>query len=55
MFFDAVLDENGDPIFNDTPAVTKKWLNDHPSPSNLIVVDGKTLTQQTVAEYLNEE
>ena len=53
MFFDAVLDENFDPIFNDKPAVVKKWLRDHPSPSKLIVVDGETLRQKTVAEYLN--
>lgn len=55
MFFDAVLDQDCQPIFNDTPAMVRKWLLDQPSPATLIVVDGATMKQKTVAEYLNPE
>jgi hypothetical protein len=53
MTFDAVLDENWKLLFNDTPAMVRKWLNDQPSTSHMIVVPGDTLKQKTVEEYLH--
>lgn len=54
MFLDAVLDHNNNPIFNDTPAAVKTFLEGKTEEErrNLIVFTGETLGWFTVKEYL---
>jgi len=55
MYFDAVVNENWDPIFNGTPDEVKKWLLDRPDDEEVQksrVLLGNTLTSTSIENYL---
>lgn len=54
-YFDAVLDPNYMPVFNDTPAAVKDWLEankDDPLLKDCMVCLGTTLTTTSIENYL---
>ena len=58
FYFDVVLENNHrDVVLNDTPEKVKEFLllkiEDRKSIDSYCVVDGLTLTPQTVEEYLS--
>lgn len=56
MYFDVVLNENMDVLFNNTPEKVGEWLSENKEKnSNWIVIPGESLNQMTVAEYLGDK
>jgi len=53
-YFDAVLDENMQPLFNGTPEATKEWLRNRTESenNNVQVSPGHQLRLMTVEDYL---
>jgi hypothetical protein len=55
MYFDAVINEKYEPLFNGTPEETKKWLvSDEIPDEQLNVVRGYDMRVLTVSEYLEK-
>lgn len=53
MYFDAVLDERMNPIFNGTPEETKKWLSENRNnPDVAQVCDGRNMRLVSIDDYL---
>jgi hypothetical protein len=52
MFFDAVLDKDMMPVFNDTPEKTKKFLETELLSLDHSVCVGKTMRLLTIPQYL---
>lgn len=58
MYFDAVLYDGVNPVFNGTPEETKEWLRNNikdPDANHLSVCIGQTLATVSVADYLNSK
>jgi hypothetical protein len=52
MYFDAVLDENMNVLFNGTPDETKKWLEENEVDDNTVrVCIGTSMAIVTTLEY----
>lgn len=55
MFFDAVIDRDMQPLYNDTPEKVEEWLLLHGEQwKNFRVVAGKTMKILSVEEYIAE-
>jgi hypothetical protein len=57
MYFDVVLTEDMQPVFNDTPEEVCEWLRTHTidvERDNLEVCEGETMRMYTVSEYLTK-
>ena len=54
MYFDAVVTESMEVLFNGTPEETVEWLRENPTDEKTRVVPGKTLRVLTVSEYLEK-
>lgn len=53
MYFDAVLDDNFQPVFNGTPEETKAWLGARPEEhSDWQVCPGRSMNPVSVDKYL---
>lgn len=52
IYFDAVLDENMQPLFNGTPEETKEWLEKNETNNSIRVCIGESLALVTVQEYM---
>lgn len=52
MYFDAVLDENMQPLFNGTPEETKAWLENNETDNSVRVCIGESMVLVTVPEYM---
>lgn len=53
MYFDAVLDDQLQPIFNGTPAEVRAWLKKNEGDPNIYrVCPGKSMRLLTVKQYL---
>jgi hypothetical protein len=53
MYFDAVLNDTMEPLFNGTPGETKKWLEENNTGDNSVrVCIGVSMTLVTVPEYM---
>lgn len=53
MYFDAVLDNSMQPIFNGTPDETRNWLLKNPEDhADVVVCEGQGMKIMTVSEYL---
>lgn len=54
MYFDAVIDHNHKPIFNDTPENIKAFLQERTEEENtsVMVFEGRSMGWFTVTQYL---
>jgi hypothetical protein len=53
-YFDAVLDGNLRPLFNDIPKNVRVWLRDQDEiPDTWRVCPGRTMALVTVVDYMN--
>lgn len=50
-YYDAVLDENMNPLFNGTPEDTKEWLEKNKTDNSVRVCIGESMVLVTVPEY----
>ena len=53
MYFDAVLNNDMEPLFNGTPAEVKDWLEKNETDISILVCLGETMRVVSVPEYLN--
>lgn len=51
-YFDAVLDENMQVLFNGTPQDTKEWLEKSKTDSSVRVCIGESMVLVTIPEYM---
>lgn len=51
-YFDAVLDENMNPLFNGTSEDTKEWLEKNETDNSVRVCIGESMVLVTVQEYM---
>lgn len=55
MYFDAVLDEHMQPVFNGTPAAVGAWLKENSWAEHHDVCNGRTGRIMPVSEYIEEQ
>jgi hypothetical protein len=57
MYFDCVVDENLDPVYNGTPKETKAWLESQEVSLTITwqVCVGETLDMVSIPRYLGME
>jgi hypothetical protein len=56
LYFDAVLDNDMKPLFNDTPEKTRAWLEERPELHNKVsVCTGESLHLISVDGYLGRD
>lgn len=56
-YYDAVVDRQTCPIYNETPDKVKAWLKEHPeitTESGHLVYDGVSMRPVTIEAYLAE-
>jgi hypothetical protein len=51
-YFDAVLDENMQPVFNGTPEQTQEWLKCNAWAIKLSVCIGRTMQMVSAKDYV---
>lgn len=52
-YFDAVLDDNANPLFNGTAEQTAEWLVRNPNVSAQVCI-GRTMEMKSIDDYLRE-